>query len=219
MIKGAIFDMDGTLLDSMFIWDTAGELYLRSLGIEPQKNLNETIKAMSLSQAACYYRSEYGVTRSVGEIIDGVNAMVEHYYRDEVQPKQGLVYFLNLLKAKNVRMCVATATDRYLVEAALERCGIRDYFSEIFTCTSVGHGKDEPVIYQKAMEHLGTDRSDTVIFEDALYAVKTAKNDGFITVAVRDPYERNQIELKAHSDFYLTDYSDFKSFWKFASNL
>ena len=68
MIKGAIFDVDGTLLDSMHIWDSIGEDYLRSLGYEPREKLNEKFKTMSLSQAAAYYRSEYGVTLSVERI-------------------------------------------------------------------------------------------------------------------------------------------------------
>ena len=82
MIKGAIFDLDGTILDSMFIWDTIGEDYLRTIGYEPKEKLNETFKNLSLQQAACYYISEYGVTLTVNEIVDGVNKMIEKYYVD-----------------------------------------------------------------------------------------------------------------------------------------
>ena len=97
MIKGAIFDLDGTLFDSMFIWDTIGEIYLRSIGYEPKENLNETFKTMSLYNAACYYKSEYGVTLSVDEIMDGVNRMVEKYYINEVQLKPGVYDFVKHL--------------------------------------------------------------------------------------------------------------------------
>ena len=130
MIKGAIFDLDGTLFDSMFIWDTIGEIYLRSIGYEPKENLNETFKTMSLYNAACYYKSEYGVTLSVDEIMDGVNRMVEKYYINEVQLKTGVYDFVKHLHNIGVKMCIATATDKYLVETALERCGINECFQK-----------------------------------------------------------------------------------------
>lgn len=114
-------------------------------------------------------------------------------------------------------MCIATATDKHLVEAALKRCGISRYFSEIFTCISVGYGKDEPVIYREAWKYRNTNKSGTVVFEVAVYAVKTAKNDGFITVATFDRHEKCQDEIKALSDYYMTHYLNIKNFWKFAS--
>ena len=84
-LDGAIFDLDGTLLDSMFIWDTIGEDYLRSLGLEPRDGLREAFKTMSLYQAACFYQREYQVPGTTEEIMAGVNGMIEHFYRDEVQ--------------------------------------------------------------------------------------------------------------------------------------
>jgi HAD superfamily hydrolase (TIGR01509 family) len=217
MIKGAIFDLDGTLFDSMFIWDTIGEKYLSSIGYEPKENLNETFKTMSLYNAACYYKSEYGVTLSVDEIMDGVNRMVEKYYINEVQLKPGVYDFVKHLHNIGVKMCIATATDKYLVEAALERCGINECFSEIFTCTSVGHSKDEPDIYREALKHLSTPKDDTVVFEDAIYAIRTAKKDGFRVVAIYDKSEENQAEVKSLFDYYVTDYTQIQDFWKFAA--
>ncbi len=217
MIKGAIFDLDGTLFDSMFVWDTIGEIYLRSIGYEPKENLNETFKTMSLYNAACYYKSEYGVTLSVDKIMDGVNRMVEKYYINEVQLKTGVYDFIKHLHNIGVKMCIATATDKYLVEAALERCGIKECFSEIFTCTSVGHSKDEPDIYREALRHLATPKEDTFVFEDAIYAIRTAKKDGFRVVAIYDKSEENQAEIKSLCDYYITDYTDMQEFWKFAA--
>ena len=208
MIKGAIFDLDGTLLDSMFIWDTIGEEYLRSLGKEPHEDLKETFMTLTLEEAAVYYREHYGVTLSVKEIVDGVNAMVEQTYRTKVTLKPGIAEYLAWLKENGVRMCVATVTDRYLVEETLERLGVRHYFSEIFTCAEVGFGKDIPVIYQKALEHLGTEKSDTYVFEDMLFALNTAKTDGFPTVGVYDRHEVHQDELKGLADYYVLDFTD-----------
>ena len=208
MIKGAIFDFDGTLVDSMFIWDTIGEEYLRSLGKEPHEDLKETFMTLTLEEAAVYYREHYGVTLSVKEIVDGVNAMVEQTYRTKVTLKPGISEYLAWLKENGVRMCVATVTDRYLVEETLERLGVRHYFSEIFTCAEVGFGKDKPIIYQKALEHLGTEKRDTYVFEDMLFALNTAKTDGFPTVGVYDRHEVHQDELKGLADYYIFDFTD-----------
>ena len=208
MIKGAIFDLDGTLLDSMFIWDTIGEEYLRSLGKEPHEDLKETFMTLTLEEAAEYYREHYGVTLSVKEIVDGVNAMVEQTYRTKVTLKPGIAEYLAWLKENGVRMCVATVTDRYLVEETLERLGVRHYFSEIFTCAEVGFGKDKPVIYQKALEHLETEKRDTYVFEDMLFALNTGKTDGFPTVGVYDRHEAHQDDLKELADYYIFDFTD-----------
>ena len=208
MIKGAIIALDGTLLDSMFIWDTIGEDYLRSLGKEPHEDLKETFMTLTLEEAAEYYREHYGVALSVKEIVDGVNAMVEGIYRTKVTLKPGVAEYLSWLKENGVRMCIATVTDRYLVEETLERLGVRHYFSEIFTCAEVGFGKDKPIIYQKAQEHLGTAQDDTFVFEDVLFALNTAKADGYPTVGVYDKHEISQDKIKILANYYVRDFTD-----------
>ena len=209
MIKGAIFDFDGTLVDSMFIWDTFGEDYLRTLGKEPKENLTETFKTFTLEQAAEYYREHYGVTLSVGEIVDGVNDMVAAIYRTEVTLKEGVLEFLRDLQSQGVKMCVATVTDRPIVDDVLCNLGIRDFFAEIFTCAEVGYNKETPHIYRTALEALGTKKKETVVFEDALHALITAKIDGFPIAAVYDKHETRQIEMRAVADYYISDYERF----------
>lgn len=219
MLKGAIFDFDGTLFNSMFIWDTAGEIYLRSIGIEPEEDLQKVLKPMSLLQSAIYVREKYVIPLTVEEIMDGINRTVEDFYFHTVQPKEGIIALLEQMKEQGIKMCIATATDRNQVEAALKRCGMETFFSELFTCTDVGHGKDEPIIFQKAMEHLGTAKVDTAVFEDAYHAIRTAKADGFLTVAVYDSHEEKQEELKVLSDVFLEDFAQTDRFWKFAYGL
>ena len=217
MIQGVIFDFDGTLFDSMFIWDTAGEVYLRSIGKEPEADLQKFLKPMSLLQSAQYIREKYDIPLSVEEIMDGVNRTVEGFYFHSTQPKPGVIDFLEELHRRNIKMCIATATDRYQVEAALQRCKMRHFFSEIFTCTEVGSGKDTPDIFRKAMEHLQTDRSNTAVVEDAYHAAHTAKQDGFMVVGVYDSHESRQQELLQIADVFLPDYLNLNNFWKFAS--
>lgn len=180
-IEGAIFDVDGTLLDSLSIWDTVGADYLLSLGIQPEENLAEIIKDMSLTQAAIYFQTMYDVEKSVMDIIEGINDIIKDFYLEKVQLLPGVKEFLNYLSTQNVKMIVATVSDKSLIENALIRCGIREFFDEILTCEEVGAGKDEPVIYEKALEKLGTSKENTIVFEDALYAIETAEKAGFKT--------------------------------------
>ena len=137
-LRGAIFDVDGTLLDSMSVWDTVGEDYLRSFGIEPKRNFQETVKAMSLYQAARHMQKAYELSLSTAEITAGINGRIEDFYRHDAPLKPGASELLAQLSRRSVKMCLATATDRHLIEAALSRLGVLSYFTEIFTCASVG---------------------------------------------------------------------------------
>ncbi len=216
-IKCAIFDFDGTLFDSMFIWDSIGEIYLRSLGKEPKPSMREDVRPLSLYQSACYFKKEYDISLSVEEIMAGVNQTIEQFYIHEVLPKPGVVDFLEQMKKAKIPMCIATASDRYQIKAALSRCEMEHYFEAIFTCSEVGHGKDEPVIFRKAMEHFCADRSATIVFEDAIHAIQTAKADGFAVVAVFDNSEKRQTEIRDLSDCYITDFEHTEEFWELAS--
>ena len=209
MVKGAIFDLDGTLIDSMFIWDAFGEDYLKSFGIEAKENLAEVFKTFTLEQAAEYYRNHYNIKLSVKEIVEGINDMVAEIYRTKVVLKPGISDFLKSLQTAGVKMCVATVTDKPIVEDVLKRLNIYEYFSGIFTCAEVGYNKETPEIYREALKHLGTEKTETVVFEDVFHALKTAKKDGFKIAAVYDSHEPRQKEMKEISDYYITDFDSF----------
>lgn len=209
-IKGAIFDLDGTLLDSMFVWNTMGSDYLKSRGITPEPGLNEKFKTMSIVQAANYYRDNYGLTDSVQEIMDDVNRIIEGFYYEKAVIKPGVKEFLEKLKAAEIKMCVATATDRHLAEAALKRNEIFDYFIDIFTCTEVGAGKDSPVIFETARNRLGCLEDQTIVFEDAPHAIKTAKAAGFKTACVLDPsFESEWPDIIKAGNYIITEFNAF----------
>ena len=215
MLKGAIWDLDGTLLDSMSAWDHVGENYLQRHGYKPEPNLNEVIASMSLHQAADYFIEHYGVKQTRTELIKEAVEIVDDFYRYEAKLKPHAAEFLALLHHSGLKMCIATATERSLVEAALKRCGVLHYFCQIFTCSSVGAGKDEPLIYREALKYLGTDRSNTMVFEDSLHALTTAKKDGFYVTAVYDDHEERQAEMIQLADCRILDFgqlNDFKSF-------
>lgn len=214
-IQGVIFDLDGTILDSMHIWSDIGLLFLKNKGFEAPEGIEDEFVKMSMVQAAEYYIKNIDPTATVMDIVNEVNSLVQGFYFNEVIKKDGVEDFLKFLKAKNVKMCIATATDKHLVEKALERNGIREYFSEIFTCSGVGAGKDTPVIYDVALEHLGTPKENTFIFEDALYAIETANKAGYNIVGINDISEKaDPDEVKKLCNYYIHNYAEIYSFFE-----
>ena len=219
MIEGAIFDMDGTLLDSMGVWDTLASDYLRSLGYSPRAGLDREVAVMSVEMAAEYFLREYGVPLETHEIVAGINGMLADYYRHTAPLKRGARQFLERLRSSGARLCVATATDAELAEAALGRTGVREYFSAVLTCAEVGKPKTEPEIYRAAFARLGTQKRKTAVFEDALHALDTARRDGFLCVGVYDEHEPRRAELEALADAYIEDFTRAENFWEFAAQV
>lgn len=206
MIKGAIFDMDGTLLDSMPVWEHASERYLEQKGIVVEEKLSEILFTMSMGEGAKYVKEKYGLLEAVDVIIAGVNAVVYEGYEKDVQPKPGVEKFLQQLKEAGIPMVVATSTDRPMAEMALKRTRLLPYFKKIFTCSEVGAGKSKPDIYVAAAECLGTKPEETWVFEDALYAIKTAKSAGFRTVGLYDAMSaKDQEQIRATADVYVEE--------------
>ena len=209
MIKGAIFDADGTLLDSMHIWDEVGERFLRSKGKMPEADLYKILFPMTLEESSVYLKMHYALDESPKEIKEGVLSVIDGFYRREVGLKAGVKDYLAYLHQNGIRMSVATTSDKGQIEAAFIRLGIRKYFREIFTCSELQTNKREPTVYLKAAEALDVNPSETVVFEDVIYAVKTAKKAGFFTVAVEDASSLDsREEIKEAADLYIRDFTD-----------
>jgi HAD superfamily hydrolase (TIGR01509 family) len=184
--KGAIFDLDGTLVDSMPVWNDFGKYYLNMRGIEAPAGLHDVLKPMSLLQAAQYFREQFGLGDTQEEILAQFNVMLKRQYRDNVPLKPHVLPMLNRLREAGIKLCIATATDRNLAESALVRLGVAGFFDFVLTCTDVGCGKDDSLIFCKALAMLGTKKDETIVFEDALHAIRTAKEAGFAVVGVYD---------------------------------
>ena len=204
-LQSAIFDMDGTLLDSMHIWNNLGPNLLRSMGIEPAPDLGDRLMLMTFRDGAALCKEEYHLSETVEEIMGLTKAKVHTFYETQVQAKPGVKKFLSLLKMEGVWMYVATNTDRDLVEAALKHTGLDGYFRGVMTCAEVGVGKkDSPEIYERCLRRLRSTKKDTVIFEDALHAIETAKKAGFRVCGVYDPSaEADQDAIRSLSDYYI----------------
>lgn len=185
-INGAIFDMDGTLTDSMHVWRTIGSEFLISCGQTPREDVDRRFCSMSVYEAVGFMKREYEIAGTHDEITDAINKTVERKYLYEVPLKAGVLEFLSELHEKGIPMCVATATDKYMADAALARLGVRHFFGEIFTSRETGIGKEKPYIYQNAARFLGADPSEIAVFEDSVVAAETAKGAGFILAGLYD---------------------------------
>ena len=209
MIKGAIFDIDGVLLDSMIIWTDLGERYLRSIGKEPEEGLTEKLFSMSLEQGAEYLKDTYNIDKDTSGILDDINKISEYFYYHEVEAKPGVEELLKDFRTRGIKMVAATSSPRSHVERALTRTGLHNFIDKIFTNSEVGVSKHEPDIYNLAAEYMGTDPSETLVFEDSLYALKTAKAAGYVTVGIYDAKgEKNQAVLLENAKLYLKSYED-----------
>lgn len=203
----AIFDMDGTLMDSMIAWKNLGRDYLTGKGIKVPENLNEIISAMSMTESANFFRKEFGIRDSTKRIISDVNQLIEDKYRYEIPLKPYVEEYLSNLQRDGVIMCVATATPVQLAEAALKRLEVLKYFSFVVCCDEVGVGKSKPDIFYLALKKMRADIADTVVYEDADYAMKTAKSAGFYTIGVYDESAgKSKEEMQLLCDRYIDSF-------------
>ena len=207
-MKAAIFDVDGTLLDSMPVWTYFARNFLRRSGVPVRDDADDVVRYMCLRETAEFFIEDCGVSGTVEEVMSRCNEMLEEAYFHKVQPRDGIIQLLSYLKENSIPTYIATATDRYLVEAAVKRCGIDRFFDGIITCTEAGAGKTKPDIFYKAAQYMGSDPGDTWIFEDALHAVTTAKAAGFKVCTVYDESEADHMEeLAAMSDIYIENFN------------
>ncbi len=211
----AIFDMDGTLLDSMPVWDTVGDVFLERHGYIAPADLGERMRDMSIEQAARYFVGELGVSMPIAQIMEELNGIPDEQYRYHVPLKPGVLPFLQMLHSAGVKMCVATATDASSARLAFRRLGVLDLFEFVLSCNDVGRGKNDPLLYNTCAGRLGAAPEDIVIFEDALYCIKTAKQAGFYVVGVSDPSsEGDQAEIMALSDRFVRRLDQAADLWQ-----
>ncbi|MBE6762544.1 MAG: HAD family phosphatase [Ruminococcaceae bacterium] len=199
-IKGAIFDFDGTLGDSLGYWEwqyaDLSQKYNGGKKVELAPEDDKKFRTSLISDSMKLLHEKYGIGESADSLLKYVNDSIKKFYLTEVKPKEGVVEYLDYLQSKGVKMCVASATAEAELKVAIKCCGLEKYFDKVFSCSELGFGKEKPDIFLMALDYLGTDINDTWVFEDSLLALETAQKAGFKTVGIFDknnPYTEEQI--------------------------
>lgn len=207
-ITGAIFDFDGTLFDSMHVWKGIKNNFFESIDIKLTKEDEEAFKGLFLRELFYLAIERFNLEYTYEELLEKLFVYIKCRYLAETEPKNDIIEFLEKLKANGVKMGIATATGELALTAVLEKYDMLDYFSAIYSTYTVGASKTEPKVYDVVLNELGTEKETTWVFEDALYAAKTAKANGYNVVGIYDISEPRQDELKGLVDIYIHNYSE-----------
>lgn len=185
----SIFDVDGTILDSMEVWNTLASQYVQSLGMVPEKNLDEIVSDMSLEQSATYLKNHYKINKQEERIISEVLNFISDFYEYEVNLMPGFKEFISHYDSINV---IGTSCDEELVKIALNRLAVLNYFEDIITCSKVNKSKNDPDFYLACAQVLKQRPEDIVVFEDADYCIDVARKIGFKVIKIKDWRDLNE---------------------------
>ena len=202
-----IFDLDGTLVDSMWMWRQIDIEFLGERGIALPEDLQQKIEGMSFRETAVYMQERFQLKETAEELMDIWNKMAFEKYKNEVPLKRGIQKFLEHLKENQIKMGIATSNSPLLVETVLKAQGIFEYFDSIHTANEVEKGKPAPDIYLLVAKDLGVEPEKCLIFEDIVQGIMAGKNAGMTTCAIYDDYSKDDDENKrATADYYIEDY-------------
>lgn len=207
-IKGVIFDLDGTLLDSLDVWTRVDEVFFNKRGLTLTKDYQDAIGHNGLDNAAEYTIKRYNLKESKESIIKEWKDGVLKAYKEEVFLKPNAKEFLLKLKNENIPFCVATANDEDCYKSALINNGVYELFDFILDVNQFKKGKDNPDIYLEAARRLNINIEDCAVVEDIIMAVRTANKVGFFTIGVYDKSSSETKELKEECDKFIMDFKE-----------
>ena len=208
-LKGAIFDVDGTLIDSMVVWTNSTLEFYKKRGLPFTEEEFSMFRSMTLTESLPYIKRVYGLEESVEEILAEFEKIIFKEYKYSIPIKPYADTYLKQLKSDGVKLAVATSTKAHYCEAALSRLGILDCFDAIAYSDEVGVSKKEPDVYLLAANRIGILPSDCTVFEDISTGILSAKKAGFKTVSIYDECNVSETEiLKKHSDKYIISWKE-----------
>ncbi len=214
-ISGAVFDMDGTLVDSLgfwdYIWEVFGKKYLNDPAFRPDSVTEKAVRTVSLYAGMALVHENCRIGKSKDEVFALANEILIDFYKNRVEMKPGAREFLDYLKKSGVKMCIASATASELVSIVMERFKLTEYFPVVFSCNDIGKGKEHPDVFTKAHEFLGTEKESTWIFEDSVAALETAVKAGYKTVGIYDKFNFGLDRVKEISTVYVGENDSLKS--------
>ncbi|MFT3983793.1 MAG: HAD family phosphatase [Lachnospiraceae bacterium] len=206
-IQAVIFDLDGTLVDSMWIWKTIDKQYLGQFERELPSDLQQDIEGKSFYETAQYFKERFALEEAVEEIMEIWNEMAYEKYSNEVTLKNNVRQFLAYLKEQHIKIGIATSNSRILTDAVLKRKGVYEYFDAILTGCEVGAGKPAPDVYLNTARRLGIQPEHCLVFEDLTQGILAGKSAGMRVCAVADEYSDYQLEQKKElADYFIEDY-------------
>ncbi len=208
-VEAVIFDMDGTLVDSMTVWHEIDIEYVESKGFEFPSDLPETIDGMSFLEKAQYIKKRFNLDDSVETIMEDWRSRIRYLYRNEIPMKEGANKLLDYLFDRGLKMGIASSNSSSLVNLVVETQNLDRYISEVVTAGEVGKGKPSPDVYLEAARRLGVDPSKCLVFEDVPNGIKAGKSAGMRVCAIYDDFTADSDELKRDlADYYIKDFND-----------
>lgn len=216
MIKGVIFDLDGTLIDSMKIWTKIDRKLLRENGVKNiPPDISDRVRKMTIEESAQYFIDEFRLECTSEYIIKRIEELVRIEYEENIPLKPYAAEFLDYLDEKKIPYGVATATYKGLAEAVLKRCGIWERMRFLLTEVEYPLGKKFPDIFLGGAERLGAEPEEVLVVEDSLHCIETAAKAGFITAGVYDEVSWNEQSLIADTaDYYVRSLKELEILFK-----
>ncbi len=216
--EAVIFDMDGSLVDSMWVWKDIDIEYLGRFGLDIPDDLQQEIEGMSFTETARYFRDRFGLDRSVEQIRADWNEMAWDKYRSRVMLKPGAREFLDYCRSQGIKLGIATSNSREIVDMVMEARGVADYFSCITTACEAKKGKPAPDVYLLTAQQLSVDPKNCLVFEDIVFGIQAGKAAGMEVCAVDDAYSAYQeAEKRSLADYYIKDFREIQeiaSIWE-----
>ena len=207
--RAAIFDLDGTIADSMWMWRDIDIEYLKRHGLRYEEGLQQAIEGLSFHETAIYFKEHFGIHESLTEIQNEWNDMAMEYYRTKVSVKPGVLEYLASLRERGVKTGIATSNSWPLLDAVLDATGLREYMDSIHSACEIKRGKPAPDIYLLVAKDLGVDPSECMVFEDIIAGIEAGHNAGMRVCSVYDVHSEEQmVEIIARSEYHIRSFTE-----------